>query len=233
MNNADPAAHPGWHVAHACIKLLAEQLPQASQITAMLPGCCCAQCAIQRLKDQAYVNGLSSFIGKEARQSAANLIVSCLNEFLVSCGKLDRPCSPPASRAGCGRAPSNAFAGRVVYIQNQYQQPALTAAHVLTWINLPIVAIVALLVPIYMFSGRSSETSGFPRFLSAINSTAVLPLYCNNPFQAGSTCCAEPTCGSCGALVADRHSQALSRDRLITVLDRFCCNLCSLCVCSA
>jgi hypothetical protein len=33
---------------------------------------------------------------------------------------------------------------------------ALTAAYVLSWVNLPIVAVIALLVPVYMFSGGPS-----------------------------------------------------------------------------
>lgn len=35
------------------------------------------------------------------------------------------------------------------------QEPALKAAYTLAWANVPIVVVVALLVPIYMFSGES------------------------------------------------------------------------------
>lgn len=40
---------------------------------------------------------------------------------------------------------------------------ALRAAHDLSWANLPIIAIVALLVPFYMFSGVICQLCGFRR----------------------------------------------------------------------
>jgi hypothetical protein len=32
----------------------------------------------------------------------------------------------------------------------------MEAAYILTWANLPVIAVVALLVPVYMFSGDST-----------------------------------------------------------------------------
>lgn len=39
-------------------------------------------------------------------------------------------------------------------------EPALRAAYALAWANVPIVVVVALLVPIYMFSGELLGCSG-------------------------------------------------------------------------
>lgn len=40
------------------------------------------------------------------------------------------------------------------------QEPALRAVYALAWANVPIVVVVALLVPIYMFSGELLGSSG-------------------------------------------------------------------------
>jgi hypothetical protein len=103
----------------------------------------------------------------------------------------------------------------------------MTAAYVLTWANLPIVAVVAQLVPFYMFSGAHCDNQGFALDVLVRSSHLDLALYM---FACGTSSSDNATIS---ILYCSYWCPACSpRCTVVNVLTSLLCSVCSLLQCT-